>query len=270
VLDWGHASLPRGPPAGGSRVRPAGAAGATTGSTGTLDADADGRTSSDHLLLEALDQPGCPLCRLAAQTVQRSLEALAYEQVTDVETQLAFRAALGLCALHAGQWLEQGGSGQGLAILYRAALADAEGRLGREAGAGSGWLGLGRRGAGAETRLRPGDPCLACRARDDATSRNSRALLERLSQPEVAAAYADSVGLCLAHLNLALRLAGTRRRAAAHALIEQQRRRLAALDTELAEFVRKHDYRFQREPFGPERDAPQRVVAAFVGERGVW
>jgi hypothetical protein len=40
------------------------------------------------------------------------------------------------------------------------------------------------------------------------------------------------------------------------------------LEAELAEYVRKHDYRFRGEPFGDERDAPARALARFVGERG--
>jgi hypothetical protein len=44
-------------------------------------------------------------------------------------------------------------------------------------------------------------------------------------------------------------------------LRRREAQRLAALQAELEEIVRKNDYRFRGEPWGPERDAWLRALA---------
>lgn len=49
------------------------------------------------------------------------------------------------------------------------------------------------------------------------------------------------------------------------ALLAAQREAWAALMTEVDEFIRKNDYRFQHEPRGDEHDAWLRALDALVG-----
>jgi hypothetical protein len=39
------------------------------------------------------------------------------------------------------------------------------------------------------------------------------------------------------------------------------------LHAELAEIIRKHDYRYRDEPWGPEKDAWSRAAAKLAGEQ---
>jgi len=48
-------------------------------------------------------------------------------------------------------------------------------------------------------------------------------------------------------------------------LIAIHREKLEALHTELAELIRKNDYRFMKEGFGKEGDSWLRAVAMMVG-----
>ena len=71
-----------------------------------------------YRLLEALDKPGCPICRCLLEDGRRHLDALLYEQVTDVETRRRLRAAWGLCNWHTWMLPTLGGGMTGAAILH--------------------------------------------------------------------------------------------------------------------------------------------------------
>jgi len=72
--------------------------------------------------------------------------------------------------------------------------------------------------------------------------------------------------LCLPHL--ARVLVNLRDESDQRQLLEIQRVKVERLGEELAEFIRKQDYRFQAEGFTPEEaDSWRRAVMLFVGER---
>ena len=70
-------------------------------------------------------------------------------------------------------------------------------------------------------------------------------------------------GLCLPHLRRALGLA--RDQDAFNFLQESTRSRLAALEAEMDEFIRKYDHRFRKEEWGNERDSWQRAIRWIAG-----
>ncbi|MBI3763863.1 MAG: hypothetical protein HY260_18620, partial [Chloroflexi bacterium] len=74
-------------------------------------------------------------------------------------------------------------------------------------------------------------------------------------------------GLCLAHLRRALEL--TRSESAFETLVTLERERLTAFLAELDEFLRKNDYRFRDEGFGPEGNSWRRAIAWIVGQEGM-
>lgn len=73
-------------------------------------------------LKEAMAQPGCPLCRLAARTERRYLSSFLYENVLDVGVREALRSAWGFCPQHT--WMlyeieqEEYHDGMGTAIVH--------------------------------------------------------------------------------------------------------------------------------------------------------
>ena len=77
------------------------------------------------------------------------------------------------------------------------------------------------------------------------------------------AALAASDGLCLPHLRRALELVRTE--SAFESLLAVTRERLLELQSELDEFIRKHDYRFQSEGFDSEGDSWLRAIGIICG-----
>src|SRR5215208_6410682 len=71
-------------------------------------------------LLEACREPGCPICRLEQQSVERYLDHQFYENVNSPKWREELRASLGFCHEHA--WLgvnQRLGDALGYSIIYR-------------------------------------------------------------------------------------------------------------------------------------------------------
>ena len=51
------------------------------------------RDSTAFEVREALDEPGCAICRLALRSTTRMIRAIAYEQINDVDLRYALRRA---------------------------------------------------------------------------------------------------------------------------------------------------------------------------------
>ncbi|MGQ9489796.1 MAG: DUF6062 family protein [Anaerolineae bacterium] len=209
-------------------------------------------------LMDALRTGGCPLCHLGRRAASRYIETLNYEGVNDPGLRRYLRDAHGLCHRHAWEWTKLRGSPLGMAIVYRNLVKDLAETSQRQA------EDRGRRPAAA--RLAPADRCPACRARDEAVQRYGRTLLKWLGREELAAAYASAGGLCLPHLRELLGIAND---AQARTMLAWQGAIYRNLIAQLDEFIRKHDHRFQDEPFGVEKDAWLRAVAALAGEADV-
>ena len=55
---------------------------------------------SNHDLLEACAQTGCPVCRVGAHSVKRYLKSIFYEYVNDIDTRARLNKRLGFCEEH--------------------------------------------------------------------------------------------------------------------------------------------------------------------------
>jgi hypothetical protein len=221
-------------------------------------------------LVDACEKPGCPLCRIGRDAAFDSVDALLYENVTDAGVRTALRASWGLCPDHVHLPRSVANGAAGVSILYEDFLDRAARRLDEAAAEADRTL----RGGESWTRFaraRPGPlvaregSCPACDARRDAEARALAALLDHWSESRTRAAYAVSVGLCLPHLEAAW---------AAHAahpnlglLLQDARQRVERLQAELAEFVRKLDYRHSHEAIGPEGSGWLRALDWFGGSR---
>jgi len=218
-------------------------------------------SSRAHALFQAFAQPGCPVCRLTVTSVHEYLGSLMYEYVTEPQTHMAVRAARGFCATHAWHILEQiNASALGIAILYEGLVRDLLNDMGEVRPDG------GRRQvAQAADALRPQGPCPACVHRATVEDHLLRNLLDYLGQSEFAEAFHRSAGLCLPHLRLALDLKG--RTAAKASLLAIQQAIWAHLQGDLAEYVRKNDYRFTAERMGDEGTSPRRAIEQLAGAK---
>ena len=216
----------------------------------------------------ALEQPGCPICRLALRAVGRFIESLAYEQVNDPDVRSELRAAHGFCNQHAYRWLREAHSPLGTAIIYRDVLRSTlqelqNGTAGKRSAPTS--LTLLRSiivpdGEGASGQ------CPGCQRQQEAEDRYVGALLESLVDSAVVEALKKSDGLCLVHTLKALRQGG----AATRVVAEQTGQSIERLIGDLDQVIRKEDYRFRDEARSEdERSAPTRAVTWAAGSDGL-
>jgi len=243
-----------------------------------------GKHTPYYELRDALAEPGCAICRLSLRAVQRSMDSLVYEYANDAEVQEGVRRARGFCNLHAWQLREQRGAALDLAILNKvaleASLAALRGLDGDEVGPGGHAktmrqmrTALGMDVVPAESRaiantLEPESDCPACIVRKQAETMFLRMLLEYMDDDEISSSFEHAGGLCWPHVRMALRQPATERQV--RHLLKLQQHATEHLLEELAEFVRKQDYRFSGELLGTEGDSWIRAIAQVSGLRGVW
>ena len=167
-----------------------------SGGRARLPRRATGRHSPFYDLLDALRQPGCGLCTLAARTRWRFLDSLAYENVNDIATRQKLRDALGFCNRHAWFFVENVREVFGAGIIYRDLLHAVQRRA----------------ATGRADPFQPGGPCIACLAENDALADTIDTLTESLDAPDLRQALQASDGLCVPHLRRALATAPPRSR----------------------------------------------------------
>lgn len=235
------------------------------------------KTHTYHELIRFCAAPGCPICRFVAGSVQGYLKSLFYENVNDPETRLELRHTRGFCYDHAWLLLDgEVGDALGMAIIYHDVLnftikemsqADQDFRArknwrARLKGVLSAW---GAHGILA-TALRPHRPCPVCAERDTTTHLTVEVFTSALTDETFCQAFRTSAGLCLPHLAMTFERVGNAR--GYENLVDISQVQMNNLRQELAEFIRKNDYRFRDEKIGAEGTAWRRVIGMIVGEKG--
>ncbi len=233
-------------------------------------------TTANKLLrldwIEALQTPGCALCRIGQRKSQRYVETLLNEAVTDVDQRDTWREARGLCHWHAWMATETPHSAGSLAILYADVLHhDLEHLAALTAAppATRRWRwqrSLAQRLQGWLRTWRQQRPCPVCYLWQEQEQLYLHVLLDDWQEPELVQAFATSSGLCWLH-TMRLVEQGRQHEHLSDVLAAQQVH-LQRLQDELHALIRKLDYRLARQPYGREADAWQRVVMLYVGGRG--
>jgi Family of unknown function (DUF6062) len=234
------------------------------------------KSSVYFALLEALGKRGCPVCRIMEEASASYVEALFYEQVTDVGVRRKLRQARGLCNWHGWRITQTPVTALGVAIIARDLLEEECARLSKLQRRPF-WRRLGdhvqarlsRRSLLAYLRgWRQRTSCPACQAVHEHEQHALETLLNFVDEAVFAPRFEASFGICLPHLM---------RAAEYHplhpglvTLIEVQHGKQARLVAELEEFCRKHDYRFRHEAWGAESDAWQRALEVLAGKAGVF
>ena len=231
------------------------------------------QSSTIFNLIEACHKPGCPVCRLEQYSVERYLDNQFYENVNSAGFRENLRLSMGFCREHA--WLaadERLGDALGFAIIYHDAIGAALERLDKGVPPPTRrWAGLLKRVPEQVSALvyktvyalTPQKRCPACQKRDEMLSIIVSSLVENLEEQEMVDALQASEGLCLPHLRLALQQ--VQDVASCEKLIAIHREKLEGLHADLAELIRKNDYRFMKEGLGKEGDSWLRAVAMLVG-----
>jgi uncharacterized protein DUF6062 len=228
-----------------------------------------------YRLLDALGKAGCPVCRCLVEDGRRHLDALLYEQVTDVETRRRLRGAWGLCNWHTWMLPTLGGARTGAAILHEDVLRVCARRVqALRDRRPSRLVGLLRRWRWAPAwprlveRYAHRARCPVCVAGRAGEARYVETAVEFIADREFAEAYARSGGLCLPHVVQAIEdhagADGVRR------LLDGTLATWNAVARRLEGFVRKHEYR-NTEPMSPaEASACGSAFEILAGAAGVF
>src|SRR5258706_13138076 len=202
-----------------------------------------------NAFVEACSQPGCPICRVEHDAALRYMSSLFYEQVNDFNLRERLRASLGFCRQHAHMTVDElQGNALGIAMIYQDMLKVAIHHL------------EDRKGSPGPVRK-----CPACEQRDLSMMRTLSELSKNIQDETIINALKTSEGLCLFHLRHSLR--PMRMLETRALMISIKREIMSRLRVELGEFIRKNDYRFSKETFGPERDSWKRAVSMISGAK---
>ena len=207
------------------------------------------RSASYTAFIEACSEPGCPICRVEHDAVLRYVSGLLYEQVNDFNMRERLRASLGFCRQHAHLTVEElPGNALGIALIYQDMLKVTMHHLDD------------RKGVPAPVRK-----CPACEQRDLNMMRTLSEVSKNLQDETMIEALKHSDGLCIFHLRQAFRHTRVPEKRAL--LISIQLEIMGRLRAQVGEFIRKNDYRFSKETFGPERDSWKRAVYMVSGSK---
>jgi len=203
-----------------------------------------GKHIAYHRLLEAFDQPGCPICELALEDARKQMEWILYELVNDPGTRKKIVASLGFCPKHAELFIELGHP-LGVSLIYldvvEAAAAELD-RLPR----------IARRAA----------KCLACAWTEQSEEQHLAVLAKHFDDEKLRERLLESRGICLPHVK---RLLASLSPPCQGILKDALQAQFSELRAELKEIVRKSDYRYV-EPWGPEGNAWIRAVRRLSGK----
>ena len=222
----------------------------------------------------AFTQPGCPFCGLLDQAANMIIDSMLWELVNDPQNQDRIKQARGSCQRH-GWMLVRSGAAMGITILMKSVIDTLLEVLDHHAGGTSADISSHRLWHTLQLphhtikntlmiELAPQTTCPVCVDIEQIEQNYINTLLESLTGPEsLAEAFHQSDGLCLQHFRDTLRegVPGE----ALDTLVSVQRDIWQRLSDELAEFIRKNDYRYANEPVGKEGNAWRRALAVTSG-----
>lgn len=203
----------------------------------------------------------CPLCGVVARGVAHYIDTVFYELVTDRPTREAIRKAGGFCAAHA-RAVERQADALGTSLIFADILSNEvrgmdDGRWDRPPNT-----------VGAVARILDGSLpsrglCPVCREERGQEEIVVDSLCEGLRDPELAALWGHSGGLCLPHFRLAF--LRCRDSLAWRRILDVERRSLAELERRLQELARRFDYRSADAPDDTESDVWRQALRVTSG-----
>lgn len=238
----------------------------------------------------ALEQAGCPICRIRNNFETRYLSGLLHEYVNDYESRIQIIASLGYCTKHAWQMglmeRDKYGDAVGNAIIYENLVKVTQkplveykkeylSRSNRLQDRFARWF-KRMRGQPIEVNQDPYRPlirstCRVCQTGENGEKNYLEWLLAGLSEPEpvLREAYLQSEGLCLRHLRQALVLQTGAVESGAQFLVDQMLEKLPKLCHDLREYTDKHAWGRHMEAMTPdERMSWIHAIRLFAGNEG--
>ncbi|MGD0462215.1 MAG: DUF6062 family protein [Tepidisphaeraceae bacterium] len=208
-------------------------------------------------LIEAMKQPGCPICARIIEDIHHGMDSFLYESVNDSGLRDQIRSDSGLCHRHSWQ-LARFGDALGSAILFRDVLATVLASLGSTPS-----LSFFRKRS---TRL-GAQVCLFCRQEERSHEGLLSDLVAHIDDAELKKAWGGPAVLCIPHLSDLCGL--LRDDAARRRITEMHRSKYMALCDEMEQLKEKQSYNHRPEEIGPEKDSWIRAIEVLVGRSGI-
>jgi hypothetical protein len=226
-------------------------------------------------LIDACKEPGCPVCRLEQRYVKGYLDNLFYESVNDIELRKTLRLSMGFCPEHGWMAANQKFPQRlGLAIIYKDVLNATIRQLTKEVRSPSrGWkkfLGFIPYQSNllmdkAALALTPKARCPVCQQQQRFHTSIISSIIAKSSLREMLTAIEASDGLCIPHLRWVLQ--EIKDPASCSALINTHLDKWETVKEDLAEIIRKSDYRFVDEGPGKEAHAWLQALEIATGRQ---
>lgn len=210
---------------------------------------------------------GCVVCAILSLRTERYLRFFLHKHVLDPHLRLRLISSQGFCNTHGWQLVQIAAKmdeALGVATIYEHLTEELRQQIQRAL--------LSSSPLAAAKLLRPQRRCPLCEHAEswerDTLAGLLRALENSQTQREAQQLYEQTGGLCLPHLRQALLV--TNDQNVATFLLQDSDARLKRLQSNLAEFCRKNDYRFHDEPMSDdEKRSWLQVIETFVGKREV-
>jgi len=228
-------------------------------------------------LLDALKQPGCPVCRLERSAVDGYLDNLFQRNLKDIEVSQRLRESLGLCRQHSWQMLDSKfGDTLTFSLIYHEILQSAihslqtlekpplsphriHSMLERFKHNPTGKIKT------AVIPLTPQKRCPACEQLDRTAQLSLETLGVSLENEVMSNALASSDGLCLPHLRLAF--VQMQDATAYQILLAISNKKLESLRRELVEIIRENENQSTKKGFKEMQSTWARIINVMVGEQ---
>jgi hypothetical protein len=203
----------------------------------------------------ACHKPGCPICTLIQRVGTQYIEGIYSESLLDPNIRLKLVDSLGLCYEHTWRSIDlKLSDALGHAILFKDLIKDVLNKLKR--------FEL-KTGAQLTDGMDAVASCPVCRIEHETEERVIDSIKSALRTQDFLADFSQSSGICVPHLKPLLRNLDAKQRAI---IVEHQYLCLERLQGELAEFIRKSDYRFRDELMGEEGDSYKRAADIMIGK----
>ena len=209
---------------------------------------------SQHDLLDACAQPGCPICRVGAYSAKRYMKSMFNEYVNDITMRDNLLKSMGYCYEHTQLLLTiRIADALGASIIYENIVKKILRELPEQIKSTD--------FEKATTRIKA---CPACEQRDDVFARSSHELGKSLGDEKMRSALEKSDGLCFPHLSQVLE--NVQNATNETFLLLLTKSKLEARQAEMAEVIRKSDHQFKDEKITQEEAiAWKKVISTISG-----
>ena len=207
---------------------------------------------SQHDLLDACTQPGCPICRVGAYSVKRYMKSIFNEFVNDITMRDNLLKSMGFCYEHTQLLLNvRIADALGASIIYENIVKKILRELPEQ---------LKSNAFGKATAR--SNKCPACEQREDVFDRSVRELGKSLGDEKMRTALENSDGLCFPHLAHVLEFVQSKEDI--DFLLTLTKEKIKTRQAEMAEVIRKNDHQYKDEKITLEEALAWKKVMSMI------